>query len=103
MYENSSVGSAARICAGAEPDRTPVQDAILGILTEQNTTHDLINALEARLESVLAHKVEPSDKPGPVGAIRTGRSALHGQLNDRLDACDGHNTRLRALLDRLTV
>lgn len=100
MNDATSVGYVGR-AATPEPERSPVQESIHGLVVGQNVTHDLINELETRLESVLTPKQDA--KTGPNGLIRNSHSSLHSLLNDRLDHCDGHNARLRAILERLTI
>lgn len=84
------------------PERivTPVAEHLERLGAVQDTTHDLIEALTAKLHPVLRDPSPTKDGGGPEPMPE---SPLCHELRSRTDTARYMNERLRGLLDRLTV
>lgn len=91
----------ANACGNLARDASPVEAELNSLRAAQCSTHELLDELAVRLDSVL----RPSE-PQPCGKDGAGfpiMSPLCAQLLDRSAASASANQRLRDLIDRLTV
>lgn len=82
-------------------EAAPVPGALSRLEFEQRDTDRLIETLEKRLASVLTPV--PDSKPCGAEALRPIASDLHRIVLGHGDVATSHNSRLRALIDRLTL
>ena len=103
MSVNQASNLAAKVMGsvGPEPELSPIQREVSRIEEGQQKTHELITALEIRLDSVLSS----SGNPGAVGAqaVPGYYSSLHEKLGERTEHAFGIADRLSGILDRLVV
>jgi len=101
--EKTAYASTAALDGGlhatAVPDTPPISQAVARLERYSDDLHNMISALEARLESILS----PS-KPEPSDALATAtHSPLHHSLSSLADRVVYADERIGRLIDRLTI
>jgi len=81
---------------------SPTLTRLIDLRDYQNTTHQRLADLEDRLDSILDQNPIPEASGGATGSP-IGPSSLCQNLDDRIGSQRDINSRISALLDRLTV
>lgn len=99
---SASASQSSQISPSTAIPLTPIASAVQSIRENQTVTHDLLDALYDRLNSVL-RPVPTSPVGGECKANECSVSPLHEELVGRAEVAASLNDRISALLNRLTV